>query len=92
MRLAYLGPVGTYGEQAAKRLAALEGMDAELVPQQGIRSVIQALAMGHGLHHRADPLLGHQLGLDPLQPGQLQGRLLPVGADGTEEGKAHGGG
>lgn len=46
MRLAYLGPVGTYGEQAAKRLAALEGMDAELVPQQGIRSVIQALAMG----------------------------------------------
>jgi prephenate dehydratase len=44
MRLAYLGPAGTYGEQAAKRLAALEGFEAELVPQQGIRAVIQALA------------------------------------------------
>jgi prephenate dehydratase len=46
MRLAYLGPAGTYGEQAAKRLAALEGMEAELTPQQGIRAVIQALAAG----------------------------------------------
>jgi prephenate dehydratase len=46
MRLAYLGPVGTYGEQAAKHLAALEGIAAELVPQQGIRAVIQALAGG----------------------------------------------
>jgi prephenate dehydratase len=46
MRLAYLGPAGTYGEQAAKRLAALEGIEAELVPQQGIRAVIQALAAG----------------------------------------------
>ena len=46
MRLAYLGPAGTYGEQAAKRLAALEGIQAELMPQQGIRAVIQALASG----------------------------------------------
>ena len=46
MRLAYLGPAGTYGEQAARRLAALEGMEAELAPQQGIRAVIQALATG----------------------------------------------
>jgi prephenate dehydratase len=46
MRLAYLGPAGTYGEQAAKHLAALEGIQAELTPQQGIRAVIQALANG----------------------------------------------
>jgi prephenate dehydratase len=30
MRLAYLGPVGTYGEQAAKQLAALAGLEASL--------------------------------------------------------------
>lgn len=47
MRLAFLGPVGTYGERAAQQLAALEGLaGAELVPQQGIRSVIQAVATG----------------------------------------------
>ena len=46
MRLAYLGPAGTYGEQAARRLAALEGIDVELAPQHGIRAVIQALASG----------------------------------------------
>ncbi len=47
MRLAFLGPVGTYGEQAARRLASLAGQaEAELVPQQGIRAVIQALASG----------------------------------------------
>jgi prephenate dehydratase len=47
MRLAFLGPVGTYGEQAAHRLAELEGLSAvELVPQQGIRAVVQALASG----------------------------------------------
>ncbi len=46
MRLAYLGPAGTYGEQAARRLAALEGLEVDLVPQQGIRGVIQALASG----------------------------------------------
>ncbi|PSB36887.1 prephenate dehydratase [Aphanothece minutissima] len=47
MRLAFLGPVGTYGEQAAQRLAALEGLEAvDFVPQQGIRAVIRALADG----------------------------------------------
>jgi prephenate dehydratase len=47
MRLAFLGPVGTYGEQAAQRLAGLERLeDVEFVPQQGIRAVIQALAGG----------------------------------------------
>jgi len=47
MRLAYLGPVGTYGEQAARQLAELEGLTAvELVPQLGIRAVVQALATG----------------------------------------------
>jgi prephenate dehydratase len=47
MRLAFLGPVGTYGEQAAQRLAALEGLEeVDFVPQQGIRAVIQALAGG----------------------------------------------
>lgn len=47
MRVAFLGPVGTYGEQAAHRLASLEGLDtAEFVPQQGIRAVIQAAASG----------------------------------------------
>lgn len=47
MRLAFLGPVGTYGEQAARKLAELEHLDDVLyVPQQGIRAVIQALAAG----------------------------------------------
>ncbi len=47
MRLAFLGPAGTYGEQAAQQLAALEGFLApELVPQSGIRSVVKALAEG----------------------------------------------
>jgi prephenate dehydratase len=46
MRLAFLGPVGTYGEQAAQRLAALEGMAAELVAKPVIRAVIQAVADG----------------------------------------------
>ncbi len=47
MRLAFLGPVGTYGEQAAQRLAVLAGFTApELLPQQGIRAVIQAVAGG----------------------------------------------
>ena len=41
MRLAFLGPVGTYGEQAAQRLALLaEFTEPTLVPQQGIRAVI----------------------------------------------------
>ncbi|SBO43608.1 prephenate dehydratase [Cyanobium sp. NIES-981] len=47
MRVAFLGPAGTYGEQAAQQLIALEGLaDAELVPQLGIRAVVQALAQG----------------------------------------------
>jgi prephenate dehydratase len=47
MRLAFLGPVGTYGEQAALQLVQLEGLqDVELVPQLGIRAVVQALAGG----------------------------------------------
>ncbi len=47
MRIAFLGPVGTYGEQAAQQLALLAGFpEAQLVPQQGIRAVIQALASG----------------------------------------------
>ncbi|MEO1001926.1 MAG: prephenate dehydratase [Cyanobacteria bacterium J06638_7] len=47
MRIAFLGPVGTYGEQAALRLIDLEGLvSAELVPQPGIRAVIQAVAGG----------------------------------------------
>ncbi|MEB3323059.1 MAG: prephenate dehydratase [Synechococcaceae cyanobacterium] len=47
MRVAFLGPVGTYGEQAARQLVALAGWpDGQLVPQPGIRPVIQALAGG----------------------------------------------
>ena len=46
MRLAFLGPAGTYGEQAAQRLAALEGVAVELVPKPMIRAVIQAVAEG----------------------------------------------
>jgi prephenate dehydratase len=47
MRIAFLGPAGTYGEQAAIRLAQLEGLDApELLPQVGIRAVVKALADG----------------------------------------------
>ena len=47
MRIAFLGPVGTYGEQAAQAFAKLERWEApELLPQTGIRAVIQALAAG----------------------------------------------
>ena len=47
MRLAFLGPVGTYGEQAALQLVELEGLqDVTFVPQSGIRAVVQALAGG----------------------------------------------
>ncbi|MEX0588650.1 MAG: prephenate dehydratase [Cyanobium sp.] len=47
MRFAFLGPAGTYGEQATRHLAELEGIvDPELVPQPGIRAVVQALAQG----------------------------------------------
>ena len=47
MRLAFLGPVGTYGERAAQQLVDLEGLqDVTYVPQAGIRAVIQSLASG----------------------------------------------
>ena len=47
MRLAFLGPSGTYGEQAARLLAQLEGLaEVQLVPQSGIRAVVQSLAKG----------------------------------------------
>lgn len=47
MRVAFLGPSGTYAEQATQQLVALEGLtEAELVPQRGIRAVVQALAHG----------------------------------------------
>jgi prephenate dehydratase len=46
MRFAFLGPAGTYGEQATRQLAELEGVaNPELVPQLGIRAVVQALAL-----------------------------------------------
>jgi prephenate dehydratase len=48
MRFAFLGPAGTYGEQATRQLAKLEGVaNPELVPQLGIRAVVQALAQGN---------------------------------------------
>ena len=47
MRIAFLGPAGTYGEQAAIRLCELEAIEApELLPQVGIRAVVKALAEG----------------------------------------------
>lgn len=47
MRLAFLGPVGTYGERAAQQLVELEGLEeVSYVPQAGIRAVIQSLASG----------------------------------------------
>ncbi|MDA0716819.1 MAG: prephenate dehydratase [Cyanobacteria bacterium] len=47
MRFAFLGPAGTYGEQATRQLAELEGVaNPELLPQLGIRAVVQALAQG----------------------------------------------
>ena len=47
MRLAFLGPSGTYAEQAARLLAQLEGLaEVKLVPQSGIRAVVQSLAKG----------------------------------------------
>ena len=47
MRVAFLGPVGTYGEQAALQLLQQEQLEqCELVPQLGIRAVVQALASG----------------------------------------------
>ena len=45
--IAYLGPVGTYGEQAALRLANLANApQARLLPQITIRNVMEALGSG----------------------------------------------
>jgi len=47
MRIAFLGPVGTYGEQAAIRLCALEAIASpQFMPQVGIRAVVKAVAEG----------------------------------------------
>jgi len=47
MRIAFLGPVGTYGEQAAIRLCELEGIaHPDFMPQVGIRAVVKAMAEG----------------------------------------------
>ncbi|BEV35957.1 prephenate dehydratase [Synechococcus sp. M16CYN] len=44
IRLAYLGPTGTYGEQAARALVELEAMgDVELVPCAGLHAVVEKL-------------------------------------------------
>ena len=46
-RLAYLGPTGTYGEQAARALVQLEAMgDVQFVPCIGLRAVVEQLASG----------------------------------------------
>ena len=46
-RLAFLGPAGTYGEQAACELAKLEQLsDVEQVACSGLRSVVEHLAQG----------------------------------------------
>ena len=48
MRIAFLGPAGTYGEQAAMGLAALEQIEQpRFLPQVGIRAVVKALADGN---------------------------------------------
>jgi prephenate dehydratase len=45
--IAFLGPAGTYGEQASRRLAVILGApEVNLQPQVGIRNVIQALQEG----------------------------------------------
>ena len=46
-RLAFLGPAGTYGEQAAQVLIEQEALeDVQLVPCVGLRSVVEQLAGG----------------------------------------------
>ena len=47
IRMAFLGPKGTYGERAAKEMIALEQIsDAELVACTGLRSVVDHVADG----------------------------------------------
>ena len=44
-RIAYLGPVGTYGEQASRALADLEGLsEVSFLPCVGLRAVVECLA------------------------------------------------
>ena len=46
-RLAFLGPAGTYGEQAARVLIEQDGLDdVQLTPCTGLRSVVEQLAQG----------------------------------------------
>ena len=46
-RLAFLGPAGTYGEQAARVLIEQDSLeDVQLVPCVGLRSVVEQLAGG----------------------------------------------
>lgn len=47
IRMAFLGPKGTYGERAAKEMLMLEGIpDGELVACTGLRSVVDHVADG----------------------------------------------
>lgn len=47
MRVAFLGPKGTYGERAAKAMVRLEQLgDADLVACTGLRSVVEHVADG----------------------------------------------
>ena len=44
-RIAYLGPAGTYGEQASRALADLEGLsEVSFLPCAGLRAVVECLA------------------------------------------------
>ena len=44
-RIAYLGPGGTYGEQASRALAELEGLtEVSFLPCVGLRAVVECLA------------------------------------------------
>lgn len=46
--LAFLGPFGTYGEQAARQFIEEESLsDVQLIPCVGLRAVVEHLAMGH---------------------------------------------
>ena len=48
IRVAFLGPQGTFGEFAAHALVRLENLnDAELVGHQGLSTVVEQLAAGH---------------------------------------------
>ena len=45
-RIAYLGPAGTYGEQATRALVDLEGLsEVEFLPCVGLRAVVERLSV-----------------------------------------------